>query len=138
MLSEYIQTFTKDNHNGVLTTFRKSRAAQMSLITCGPVTTGIGFSSTLEKAKIVNLSRDNRCTLLISSPDWRKYIVIEGHAKIYSPEFGDPEELRLSLREIYRSASGKQHPNWEEFDRVMVADRRVAVIVEPEHHYGSI
>ena len=121
MLTEHIQAFAKDNHHGVLTTFRKSKAAQMSIVTCGPVTNGVGFSSTLDKAKIANLLRDNSCTLLISSPDWRNYIVLEGHATIF-----------------YRSASGKEHPNWEEFDQVMVADKRVAVIVEPEHHYGSV
>lgn len=138
MLAEHIKTFSADNHHGVLTTFRKSKAAQMSIVTCGPVTTGVGFSSTLDKAKIANLLRDNSCTLLISSPDWRNYIVLEGHAKIFSPGMSDPEELRLSLREIYKSASGKEHPNWEEFDRVMVSDKRVAIIVEPKHHYGTI
>ena len=138
MLPDHLKEFAGKNHNGVLTTFRKSGAGQMSIITCGPVTTGIGFSSTLEKAKIINLARDNRCTLLISSPDWRQYIVIEGHAKIYHPELSDPEELRLLLRDIYTSASGKDHPNWEEFDRVMVADRRVGIIVESENHYSAI
>ena len=138
MLEDYIQSFAKDNHHGVLTTFRKSKAAQMSIVTCGPVTNGVGFSSTLDKAKISNLLRDNSCTLLISSPDWRNYIVLEGHATIFSPGLSDPEELRLALREIYRSASEKEHPDWEEFDRVMIADKRVAIIVEPEHHYGSI
>ena len=138
MLAEHIQAFAKDNHHGVLTTFRMSKAAQMSIVTCGPVTNGVGFSSTLDKAKIANLLRDNSCTLLISSPDWRNYIVLEGHATIFCPGLSDPEELRMSLRGIYRSASGKEHPNWEEFDQVMVADKRVAVIVEPEHHYGSV
>lgn len=138
MLEDHIQSFAKENHHGVLTTFRKSKAAQMSIVTCGPIKNGVGFSSTLDKAKISNLLRDNRCTLLISSPDWRNYIVLEGHATIFSPELSDPEELRLALREVYRSASGKEHPNWEEFDRVMIADKRVAIIVEPEHHYGSI
>lgn len=137
MIPLQIREFARQNHNGVLTTFRRSGEAQMSIVSCGAVTDGVGFSTTSDKAKAINLTRDNRCTLLVSSQDWRKYIVLEGRAKLYSPKFNDPEELRIALREIYQAASGKQHPNWEEFDRVMVADGRVAIIVEPIHYYVS-
>ena len=42
----------------------------------------------------------------------------------------DPERLRLLLREIFTAAGGT-HDDFEEYDRVMAADRRAAVLVTP-------
>jgi hypothetical protein len=49
----------------------------------------------------------------------------------------DAEELRLALRDVYRAATGREHPDWDEYDEAMVNDRRAAVIVVPEHTYGT-
>ena len=62
---------------------------------------------------------------------------LEGHAEILSAANTSPQELRLALREVYRAASGTEHPNWEEYDRAMIKDRRAAVIVVPERVYGT-
>ena len=43
----------------------------------------------------------------------------------------DPERLRLLLREIFTAAGGK-HEDFDEYDRVMATERRVAVLVRPE------
>ena len=48
----------------------------------------------------------------------------------------DPEELRLTLRDVYKAAAGKDHPDWNEYDQAMVLDKRVAIIVVPGHIYG--
>ena len=52
-------------------------------------------------------------------------------------ETTDAEELRLALRDVYRSAASAEHPNWEEYDRAMREDGRVAIVVAPEHVYGT-
>ena len=49
----------------------------------------------------------------------------------------DAEELRLALRDVYRAASDEEHSDWDEYDRAMVDDRRAAVVVVPEHIYGT-
>ena len=55
-----------------------------------------------------------------------------------SPDATPPEELRLALREVYRTGSGKEHPDWEEFDQAVREDRRSAIIVIPENiYYGN-
>ena len=47
----------------------------------------------------------------------------------------DGEGLRDLLRGIFTAAGGT-HDDWDEYDRVMAAERRVAVLVEPERMYG--
>ena len=136
MISPDIASFLQQNHNGVLTTFRRNGAAQMSVITCGLIERGVAFSTTHQSAKFLNLRRDLRCTLLVSAPNWRTFVVLEGEATIMSDDQTDPEELRLTLRDVYKAAAGKDHPDWNEYDRAMVLDKRVTVIVIPSHIYG--
>ena len=47
----------------------------------------------------------------------------------------DDERRRLLLREIFGAAGGS-HEDWDEYDRVMRDERRVAVLVEPERVFG--
>ena len=39
------------------------------------------------------------------------------------------------LRAIYASAGGGEHDDWAEYDRVMAAERRVAVLLTPTRIY---
>lgn len=137
MISEPMQPFLRENHNGILTTFRKTGSAQMSIVTCGLIQQGVAFSTAQGSAKYANLRRDPQCSLLVSAPNWRRYIVLEGEATILSSQHTEPEELRLTLREVYRAASGSEHPDWQEYDQAMVDGKRVAVIVIPQHTYGT-
>jgi PPOX class probable F420-dependent enzyme len=121
----------------VLTTFRRDGAAQMSIISCGPYRDGIAFTVTEDRAKLKNLKRDPRCSLLVSRESWWGFAVLEGHAQVLSADNTDSDELRLALRDVYRAASGEEHPNWEEYDHAMRDDRRAAIIVVPDHIYGT-
>ena len=48
----------------------------------------------------------------------------------------DAEGLRLLLRDIYTAAGG-EHPDFAEYDREMVADRRAAVLITPTRIHGN-
>ena len=48
----------------------------------------------------------------------------------------DAETLRLRLREVYRTAARKEHPDWDEYDRVMVEQGRIAVLLRPDRIVG--
>ena len=137
MLPDKIREFGNQTHRGVLTTFRRNGAAQMSIISCGPMRDGIAFTVTEDRVKLKNLRRDPRCTLLVSQESWRPFVVLEGRAQIISADNTGADELRLALREAYRAASGEDHPNWEEYDRAMREDRRSVIVVVPDHIYGS-
>ena len=62
---------------------------------------------------------------------------MEGNARLLRRGESDETELRDALRGIYRAASGQEHPNWDEYDQAMIDDERAAVIVAPEHIYGT-
>jgi len=137
MLTSKVRAFLAQNHNAVLTTFRRNGAAQMSIVTCGLYRKTAAFTTTADRAKLLNLKRDPRCSLLVAKSDWWGYVVLEGHAQLISPGEADPEELRTALRQVYRAAAGKDHPDWEEYDRAMVEQVRSAVLVVPEQVYGT-
>ena len=137
MLAENIKQFASETHRGVLTTFRRNGAAQMSIISCGSMRDGIAFTVMEDRVKRKNLRRDPRCTLLVSQESWRPFVVLEGQAQIISADNTGADELRLALREAYRAASGEDHSNWEEYDRAMLEDGRSVIIVVPDHIYGS-
>ena len=137
MLPERVEKFVSENHRAVLTTFRRNGAAQMSIVTTGAYSDGAAFTTTEDRAKLSNLKRDPRCSLLISHESWWGYVVLEGRARVMSPDNTDAEVLRLALRDVYRAASGEEHSDWDEYDRAMVDDRRAAVVVVPEHIYGT-
>jgi PPOX class probable F420-dependent enzyme len=137
LLPENVIEFVSENHQAVLTTFRRDGAAQMSIVTVGTYGDGAGFTTTEDRAKLHNLARNPRCSLLVSKSDWWGYVVLEGHAKVLRRGESDDDELRDALRGIYRAASGQEHPDWDEYDQAMIADRRAAVIVVPERIYGT-
>ena len=137
MLPDKIKEFATQTHRGVLTTFRRNGAAQMSIISCGSMRDGIAFTVTEDRVKLKNLRRDPRCTLLVSQESWRPFVVLEGQAQIISADNTGADELRLALREAYRAAAGEDHSHWEEYDRAMRDDRRSVIIVVPDHIYGS-
>jgi hypothetical protein len=41
------------------------------------------------------------------------------------------------MRNVYRAAAGKEHPDWDEYDEVMVKENRAAIVVIPDAVYGT-
>ena len=138
MLPDKVREFATQTHRGVLTTFRRNGNAQMSIISCGPYRDGVAFTTTESTAKLHNLRRNARCSLLVSEESWWGYVVLEGQATVLSAHNTDADELRLALREAYKVASGQEHPNWDEYDQAMRDERRSVIIVVPEHIYGTV
>ena len=137
MLPDKVREFATQTHRGVLTTFRRDGNAQMSIITCGPYRDGIAFTVTETRAKLHNLRRNPNCSLLVSNENWWGFVVLEGQATVLSANNTDADELRLALRDTFRTASGEEHSNWEEYDQAMRDDRRSVIIVVPERIYGT-
>ena len=136
MLTDAQRAFLTQNHNGALTTFRRSGAAQMSIVTCGIYGDGVAFTTTEDRAKLRNLRRDPRCTILVGTDDWRNFMVLEGEVRLVSVDNSSADEYRETLRNVFRTAAAQEHPNWPEYDQAMRDDRRFGVIVTPTHIYG--
>jgi PPOX class probable F420-dependent enzyme len=68
-----------------------------------------------------------------------QWAAVEGPVEIVGPDDPmdgiGPERLRLLLREIFTAAGGT-HEDFEEYDRVMAAERRAAVLVTPDRVFG--
>ena len=137
MLPDKVRDFATQTHRGVLTTFRRNGAVQISIISCGPYRDGIAFTVTETRVKLKNLRRDPRCSLMVSNENWWGFVVLEGKATILSVDNTPPDEFRDALRDTYRTASGEEHCNWEEYDQAMKDDRRSVIIVVPDHIYGT-
>ena len=137
-LAPQIEQFIHDNPQGVLTSFRKNGMPQLSIVTVYPRDGGVGISITETRAKFKNLLRDSRCSVLISHADWWSgFLVFEGRAEMVHSGNADPEKLRMARRHIYSATTRRRSADWDEYDRITEADKRVALIVRPEHVYGS-
>lgn len=80
-------------------------------------------------AKLRNLAARPHATVVFRA-GW-EWVSVEGTTVIVGPDDTDAESLRVLLREVFVAAGGT-HDDWEEYDRVMVEDGRVAVFVTPE------
>ena len=133
-----VTQFIYDSPQGVLTTYRRNGKAQMSIVTVRPHPEGVAVSITENRIKFKNLRRNPACSILISAADWWSgFIVIDGTAELTWSGNADPEALRLARREIYSATTRRRAADWDEYDCLVDADRRVALLIRPEHMYGT-
>ena len=126
-----------DNSLGVLATIKRDGRPQLSNVTYhfDPRTLTIEVSITEARAKTRNLRRDPRASLMVISDDGWAYAVAEGDA-VLSPPAADPgDDTVESLVALYRNVAG-EHPDWDDYRRAMVVDRRVLLRLAVNHLYG--
>jgi PPOX class probable F420-dependent enzyme len=123
---------------GILATIKSDGRPQLS-----PVTpfydrpAGVIYVSMTEgRAKTANLRRDARATLEVTRADGRAWATVEGTATLTGPGAGPDSAEVEALVEYYRRAAG-EHPDWDEYRSVMVADRRVLMTMTVDHVYGA-
>ena len=129
--------FLTEQHSAIVTTIGASGAAQSTIVRAGPYLGRMALVARGDTVKLRNLARNPHCTVLTVQPDWRRFVTVEGQAELRTPDDTDAEELRLLLRAVFTAAGGT-HDNWEEFDRVMLEERRAAVLVTPDRVYGRV
>src|SRR3989454_9807388 len=137
-LAPQIEQFIHDNPQGVLTSFVRDGLPQLRIVTVYPRDGGVGISITETRMKFKTLLRDPRCSVLVSHADWWSgFLVFEGKAELTHSGNTDPEKLRLARRHIFSATSRRRSADWEQYDRIAAADKRVAMVVRPDHIYGS-
>jgi uncharacterized protein len=125
------------NSLGVLATIKRDGRPQLSNVSYyfNPRTAVIEVSITEPRAKTRNLRRDPRATILVSADDGWSYAVAEGTAEL-SPPAADPHDDTVeALIALYRNIAG-EHPDWDDYRRAMVTDRRVWMRLPISHVYG--
>ena len=128
----------------VVSTSRANGTIQSSVVNAGvldhPVSAKpvVAFVAAGSSKRLFNLRARPHTTAVVRA-GWQ-WEAVEGPAELAGPddplEGVDGERRRLLLREIFTAAGGT-HDDFEEYDRVMAEERRVAVLVKPERVYGS-
>ncbi|MEY2589742.1 MAG: hypothetical protein QOJ67_1726 [Acidimicrobiaceae bacterium] len=143
-----LEAFTKlvplDHGLVVVSTARADGSVQSSVVNAGvldhPVTGRpvVGFVAAGGSHRLTNLRARPRATVVIRA-GWQ-WAGVEGLVELAGPddplETIDGERLRVLLRDIFTAAGGN-HDDWDEYDRIMATERRVAVLVDPERVYST-
>lgn len=127
-----------DHGLAVAVTLRRDGTPQASVVNAGvldhplrkePV---VAFVARSHTAKLRHL-RERPRAILVFRAGW-EWVSVEGDAELAGPddilEGLDADEVRLLLRTIFIAAGGR-HDDFEEYDRVMAAERRTAVLLDP-------
>ena len=117
----------RDHGLAVIATTRSDGSVQASVVNAGvlahPVDGSpvLGFVAQGGSAKLSHLRARPRLSAVLRA-GW-EWVAVEGDA------------LRLLLRDVFLAAGGT-HDDFDEYDRVMAAERRTAVLVRPQRVYG--
>jgi len=124
---------------GTLVTIKRDGRPQLSVVVYALDSDArvIRISTTDDRAKARNLRRDPRASFYVTASNGSSYSVAEGIAEL-SPVAADPHDATVEeLIDVYRAISG-EHPDWDDYRRAMVADRRLVVRIQVERTYGGL
>lgn len=128
----------------VVSTVRADGTVQASMVNVGLLPhpangePALAFT-TYGKVKLANLRA--RPQLAVTFKNGWQWATVEGRAELAGPDdsapwLTDTDRLRLLLREVFTAAGGT-HDNWDEYDRVMVRERRAVVLIAPTRVYSN-
>jgi PPOX class probable F420-dependent enzyme len=131
-------TWASQRKHAVLITLRKDGRAQSSDVVYASNVGGLIVSVTADRAKTVNMQRDDRVVLHITDPASWSYISLSGTAKL-SPVATQPDDAICdALVDYYRSVTNTQHNDWPSYRQAMVDEKRLLVTIEPTTVAGQI
>ena len=142
-LDAFASLVPQDHGLVVVSTTRGDGTIQSSVVNAGVIEHPgtrervVAFVSAGSARRLDHLRARPRATVVVRA-GWQ-WAAVEGRVELAGPDDPfpgvDAEGVRLLLRQIFTAAGGT-HENWDEYDRVMAAERRVAVLVTPDRTYG--
>lgn len=143
-LEEVRRLAAADSGLAVAVTMRPDATPHASVVNAGllphPVDgePAVGFVVAAGAVKLRNL-RTRPYASVVFRAGW-EWMAAEGPTELVGPDDDlaglGREVVRLLLRDIF-SAAGGTHADFDEYDRVMAAERRAAVLVRPTRLTGS-
>ncbi|MET0325734.1 MAG: TIGR03618 family F420-dependent PPOX class oxidoreductase [Ilumatobacteraceae bacterium] len=142
-LDDVVALGAQDSGLVVVATTRADGTVQASVVNAGVMAhplTGerVVALVTYGRAKLRNLRA--RPHLAVTFRAGWQWATVEGPAELIGPDDPHPaidaDALRRLLRDVFVAAGGT-HDDWDEYDRVMVSQRRTAVLVTPERVYSN-
>ncbi|CAM5718762.1 MULTISPECIES: PPOX class F420-dependent oxidoreductase [Streptomyces] len=127
-----------EHDGGVLVTLKQDGRPQLSNVNhaFSPDERVIRVSITEDRAKTRNLRRDPRASYHVTSDDRWAWTVVDGTAELTPPAAAPDDDTVEALIALYRDLRG-EHPDWDDYRRAMVEDRRVLLTLHIEHVYGQ-
>lgn len=124
-------------HVAGLATLKRDGRPQLSQVSYAwdPGASTVRVSTVAGSAKVANLRRDPRASLFVTSENGWSYAVLEGSAQLSPVARARDDATVEDLVTLFRDVQG-EHPDWEDYRRAMVADRRLVVTVHVERAYG--
>jgi PPOX class probable F420-dependent enzyme len=124
--------FLHANHRAVMSTFRADGRPHLTPVSAGVDGAGrVIISSPETTAKVRNLRRDPRIAVCVMNDGfYGTWAQVEGTVEIVER----PEAVE-ALVDYYRRLAG-EHPDWADYRRAMVEDRRVLLRFEIERTSG--
>ncbi len=137
---EGVRALSAADHLAVLATTRADGSVHVSVVSAGvmddPVdgTPGVGLVVQGQARKRALLRRAGRAAVVFR--DGYRWAAVEGPVRMVGPDEAGSEDVPGVIRAVFRAAGG-DHEDWDEFDRVMAAERRCAVFVHAERVTGN-
>lgn len=138
MTDDALRKLLRSRHLGVLATLQPDGRPHLSTITylVDDAAQTVRISITDTRVKTRNLRRDPRATLHVTGNSPWSWVAAEGTAEL-SPVAADPHDATVEeLIAYYRAVSG-EHPDWDDYRRAMVADKRLVLRLKIDRLYGQ-
>jgi len=115
--------FIRPRHHGVLLTSRRDGWPQSSLVSMGlDDANRIVVSSYPERAKVHNLRRNPKASMVVQSDEWNgEWVQVDGRAEVI-----DLPDALDGLCDYFRVISG-EHPDWDEYREAMTAQGKCLI-----------
>jgi PPOX class probable F420-dependent enzyme len=114
---EELLDFVRTRHHLILVTRRQDGSPQLSPVTGGVDGDGrVVISTYPDRAKVTNLRRDPRASVLVLSDEWNDaWVQVDGSAEVLDMPSRETED---GLVDYFRCISG-EHPDWDDYRAAM-------------------
>jgi PPOX class probable F420-dependent enzyme len=129
---DLVRRLASATHLAIVATTRADGSVHASLVSAGVIddpidgTPSIGVVIGGGTRKLGLLRASGRAAAVFHQG--YEWVSVEGPVRIVGPDDNPPADLPKLLRDVFVAAGGT-HSNWDEYDRVMAAERRAAVFI---------
>jgi PPOX class probable F420-dependent enzyme len=124
-------------HNGILVAEKADGRPHLSNISYAIDGDGVvRISTTAATAKAKHLARSPKASLYVGREDFWAFVVLDGDVELSAVAAERDDAAVEELIDLFRAVQG-EHPDWDDYRRAMVEDRRLVIRLRPTHAYGQ-